>query len=378
MRITFASLYEAYPPMSGAAAVTYGCASHLDAEVSLVQFGKAAAMERVSDGLTVTTIPQASDTRLQKFRRMPAALRQLAEEVTRSRPDCVVIEGASWAVYLAVLVRMLRRRLEETPIVYHAHNVEYLLRRQRDGRAVAAATRYAERYLLKRADYCFAVSPVDQDHFQRLYGRCPELLPNAVASDDFAAVTAESAREVRDRYELEADTVLFMGLYDYPPNKKAVDFLVHSVMPEVLSKHPHATLLVTGGVVPYQRPWLINPGLVPHGDLRALIRSCRAGVAPVFGGSGTRLKILEYMAGGLPVITTRKGAEGLPLVGEQHVLFAETPSEFAAAILRVFDSGELGERLAVGAAALVREQFDWSKALTEFRTRLGIPEPVRT
>ena len=206
----------------------------------------------------------------------------------------------------------------------------------------------------------------------------PNLLPNAVDCDDFAAVTPEAASRARDRYGLAGDVILFMGLYAYPPNREAVEFLVFSVMPEVLLKHPHATLLVTGGVVPYQRPWLINPGLVPHGDLRALIKSCRAGVAPVFGGSGTRLKILEYMAGGLPVITTRKGAEGLPLVGEQHVLFAETPPEFAAAILRVLDSGELGERLAAGAAALVREQFDWSKALTEFRTRLGIPERVRT
>ena len=378
MRITFASLFEAYPPQSGGAAVTYGCASHLDAEASLVQFGARSGTEHLRNGVTVTTLPQATHSRWRKLARMPGSLLRLAADVAKSKPDCIVIAGGSWTVYLAPLVWMLRKRLPRIPIVYHAHNVEYLLRRERNGRAVAAVTRWAEEYLLTRAGHRFAVSPVDQEHFRRLYGMLPNLLPNAVDCDDFAAVTPEAASRARDRYGLAGDVILFMGLYAYPPNREAVEFLVFSVMPEVLLKHPHATLLVTGGVVPYQRPWLINPGLVPHGDLRALIRSCRAGVAPVFGGSGTRLKILEYMAGGLPVITTRKGAEGLPLVGEQHVLFAETPPEFAAAILRVLDSGELGERLAAGAAALVREQFDWSKALTEFRTRLGIPERVRT
>ncbi len=377
MRITFVSLYEAYPPMSGAAAVTYGCASHLDAEVSLVQFGRSAGTERVSDGLTVTTVPQAADSRRRKLLLMPAALRRLTTEVARSRPDCVVIEGASWAVYLAALFRMLRRRLGGTPIVYHAHNVEYLLRRERDGHAVAAVSRYAEGFLLKRADHCFAVSPIDQGHFQRLYGRLPESLPNAVDCDGFAALTSEAIRPVRDKYRLEGDVVLFMGLYDYPPNKRAVDFLVHSVMPEVVSARPQAKLLVTGGVTPYTAPWLINPGFLPHGELKAVIKSCRVGVAPVFSGSGTRLKILEYMAGGLPVVTTRKGAEGLPVVAGEHVLFAETPLEFRDAILALFETDGLRERLASSAAALVRERFDWSVALSEFRTHVGLPEPVR-
>jgi glycosyltransferase involved in cell wall biosynthesis len=377
MRITFASLFEAYPPLSGSPAVTYGCASHLDAEVSLVQFGPEPGTRRLPNGITVTSVLEATQSRWRKLVRMPASLLRLAAEVAGSRPDYIVIAGGSWSVYLAALVWMLRRRLPKTPIAYHAHNVEYLLRRERNGRAVAAITRRAEGYLLTRARHSFAVSPVDQGHFLRLYGTLPDLLPNAVDCDDFAAVTPEAASQTRDRYGLAGDVILFMGLYAYPPNKEAVDFLVFSVMPEVLSKHPQAKLLVTGGVVPYQRPWLINPGFLPHADLRAAIKSCRAGVAPVFGGSGTRLKILEYMAGGLPVVTTRKGAEGLPLAEERHVLFAERPSEFAAAILRLLDSAELGKHLASGAAALVREQFDWSKALTEFRLRLGIPERVQ-
>jgi glycosyltransferase involved in cell wall biosynthesis len=90
------------------------------------------------------------------------------------------------------------------------------------------------------------------------------------------------------------------------------------------------------------------------------------GVAPIFKGSGTRLKILEYMAAGLPVVATKKGAEGLNLDADEHLIYAETASEFQAALLKLLSDSSYSKRLSVQAGALVKSEFDWAPLLHRF------------
>jgi glycosyltransferase involved in cell wall biosynthesis len=77
------------------------------------------------------------------------------------------------------------------------------------------------------------------------------------------------------------------------------------------------------------------------------------------------------MAAGLPVVTTKKGAEGLGLQAGRHVLYAETAQEFGEAILRILCSRPLSEELSLEAAALVREKFDWIPVLDRFASQLA-------
>jgi glycosyltransferase involved in cell wall biosynthesis len=372
VRIAIISLYEAWPPTSGAASVTYGVASHLQRETWLFQFSIAANTEVPQDHLSVVSLAQSYSSRVGKLLRMPLALRQLVQAVARVSPDIVVIEGASWAVYLAFLVRGIRRLIPGAKIAYHAHNVEYLLRRQNQSRIVSTITWYAERYLLGHSDFAFAPSTVDQASFLGLYGRATGLLPNGIDTAYWAQPEPFKDAPRRTMPHPGTLSILFMGLYNYPPNREAVDFLILSVMPIVRQSCPEARLVVTGGDVPYSEPWLVNPGTVPLDELRGIIRSCDIGVAPIFRGSGTRLKILEYMASGLPVVSTRKGAEGLALEDEKDALYAETPQEFADAILRLGGDAALCQRLARRGEQVVWERFDWRVTLREFCSLLKI------
>jgi polysaccharide biosynthesis protein PslH len=302
---------------------------------------------------------------------MPIAMMRICREVASFKPDHVVLEGASCAVYLALLAFVLRKMVPRARIVYHAHNVEYLLRLQRENRIVAALTRYAERRLLTLSDRSFAVSEEDRQRFSALYGIVPDLLPNGVDCTADRA-TPEQVEAVRKRYGITDESILFMGLYAYPPNRRAVEFLMDEVMPWLRQRRPDVRLVVTGGDVPFSSPWLINPGVViSRTDLNALVSACRIGVAPIFTGSGTRLKILEYMAAGLPVVTTKKGAEGLGVQAGKHVLYAETAQEFVEAILRILSSRPLSESLSLEGTALVRERFDWIPLLHRFASQLG-------
>ncbi len=368
MRVAFVSLYEAYPPASGAAYVTYNCAHLTPCTALLVQIAERETVEQIGD-LTIVSLRQRTSSRLRKMACMSLTIFQIRREVARFTPDCVVLEGASWAVYLALIALALRKTLPGVKIVYHAHNVEYLLRRERNGRFVAALTRRAEKYLLATCDRSFAVSEEDRQRFSSLYGILPDLLPNGVDCSANCTTLAE-VDAIKEKYAITDESILFMGLYAYPPNTEAVRFLIDRVIPLLSRQRPNLRLVVTGGGPPSSPPWLINTGVISRSDLDAVLCACRVGVAPIFRGSGTRLKILEYMAAGLPVVTTRKGAEGLNLEGEKHVLYAETAAEFQEALLRLFCDSSLSESLSAQAATLVRSKFDWVSLLQRFANQL--------
>lgn len=369
MKTIFISFYEAYPPCSGAAIVTYNCARYIDGERFIIQMGSEAEEYFSQDGVLVVTLDGAAE-RFAKIVRLRTSIRRIASHCQRINPDLIVLEGASWVVYHWLLLRRLRKQCPRAAIAYHSHNVEYVLRREKHGRIVCGITRWAERNVLHSADYVFAVSDVDAGQFERLYGVRPDLLPNGVDVDRFDAVTEAETIASRAKYGLDHQTVLFMGMYAYKPNREAIDLLVHHVFPEVLRRHPDAKLAVLGGAIPYTRSWIINPGSIPYEELPAFLKACTVGVAPILSGSGTRLKILEYMAAGLPVVSTRKGAEGLAVQDNIHLFFADSPESFAGRIVAILRQPQAHVALARLGQQRVREQYAWPDILAAFRDAL--------
>ena len=88
--------------------------------------------------------------------------------------------------------------------------------------------------------------------------------------------------------------------------------------------------------------------------------------APLHTGGGTRLKILEAMALGTPVVATSKGAEGLDVQAGQHLLIADTPQDFAAQVIRLLREPGLRRRLAENGQQLVQQRYDWAGVLPRF------------
>jgi glycosyltransferase involved in cell wall biosynthesis len=250
-------------------------------------------------------------------------------------------------------------------IVYHSHNVEYLLRYQRHHRAIAVLTRWAEAKLVKHADLATAVSKVDQDHFARLYGVKPVLLPNGVDAARFEGVDSEGIVRFRSAFGLDQHTLLFAGFYSYAPNREAIDFLVRSMMPALRERYASATLALTGGGAPYHEPWLRNVGSIAYEDFAEFVAACAVAVAPIFSGSGTRLKILEAMAARIPVVATEKAAEGLDLKHGKDILFANTTDEFVGCIENLFYNPALAAGLRERAAMTVA-RFSWETIADEF------------
>ena len=274
-------------------------------------------------------------------------------------------------MYHLLLLREIRRRQPQSAIVYHSHNVEYVLRKEKHGRLVTGLTKCAERKVLQKTDLTSAVSEVDIRLFEELYGIKPKLLPNGVDTEAFDQVTEEDVHAVKSRYGLEGNTVLFMGSYLYMPNREAIDFLIKKVMPKVVHGCSNAKLAIVGGNVPYREQWLISPGIIPHEQLPAFIKACDVGVAPIFSGSGTRLKILEYMAAGIPVVATTKGAEGLAVKNGHDVLISDDEKDFVSNVAKLLGDRNIANSLAVSGKNLVSTRYSWRTIMDNFNYTLS-------
>ncbi len=370
MRTVIVALYEAVPPSSGAAAVTYHLVKSLGGERCLVQLSPGTSAPRTVGDARVISVRGPAGSGLVRALGVFSRLDEVASEAVGQSPDVLILEGASWAPYFVSLLARIGRRRVNPFVVYHAHNVEYLLRKGSRGRLQAAMARRAEGRLLRRADLSTAVSEVDRGHFERIYGVRPALLPNGVDAAAFEAASAEDERTVRRTYGLDGPVVLFMGLAAFPPNAEAIAFLVNDVFPAVVRDRPGAKLVVLGGRVDYREPWLVAPGVVPFETIPAFLKASDVCVAPVFSGSGTRLKILEYLAAGKPVVATAKGAEGLAVKDGHDILLAEGGKETAARILELIRDESAARDLGRRGRELVRTKYDWRVIVPDFENLL--------
>ncbi len=355
--------------MSGAAAVSFNLAKFLPGTKLLLQVSRQPSVAEV-DGVRIVTLGGFSESKIAKLTSLNNKIRRMVAEVVSFGADVVVLEGASWALYHRILLAQLRRALPSLQIVYHSHNVEFDLRSTKNNRTIAAVTRWAEGSLLRKADIATAVSLVDQSRFIELYEVKPALVPNGVDIDRLSSVSEASISKMRSAHGLDAHTILFSGFYAYPPNREAIDLLVKSIMPALRKRCLAANLALTGGGAPYHEPWIKNAGSVPYEDFTAFVAACGIAAAPIFSGSGTRLKVLEAMAAGLPVVASEKAVEGLGLIDGQHYLRATSVEEFLNAIALLQGDMAIAQRLRLRARAKVQE-YSWRAIAQSFASHIS-------
>jgi glycosyltransferase involved in cell wall biosynthesis len=159
--------------------------------------------------------------------------------------------------------------------------------------------------------------------------------------------------------------IVYVGKMNYYPNIEAATHFVERIWPAVRERLPGTTLTIAGSdpaeaVRALDRVEGVTvTGTVP--DVRPFYRDALAAIVPLRTGGGTRLKILEAMAAGVPVISTRMGAEGLSVEPGRDLLFADVdaPEEWVAHLRRLEEAPEEGAKLAARGIELVQTRYDW-------------------
>jgi glycosyltransferase involved in cell wall biosynthesis len=158
--------------------------------------------------------------------------------------------------------------------------------------------------------------------------------------------------------------LLFIGTLDYPPNEEAVLDLVNLHLPELAKRlHRPWALCVVGRHASDQLVAILKQApqieFIPDADdLVGCYRSAHVVVVPLRAGGGTKLKTLEAFAHMRPVVSTAHGVRGLRVAANEHYLAAETPAEFADAIVRLASDPALAQRIALAAHALCKQRYE--------------------
>lgn len=193
------------------------------------------------------------------------------------------------------------------------------------------------------------------------------VVPNGVDVDNFRPTGVPT----------RPDELLFFGALSYYPNTDGLNHFIDETLPRIVARRPNIKLRVIGPGPAASTLSRAGKNVEIVGfvdDLRPEIERAAAVVVPLRIGGGTRLKIVEAMAMGRPIVSTSLGAEGIDVTHEKDLLLADTPEAFSKEVLRLLDDPALGVRLGAGARALAETRYSWRAAvgnLQEFYAELG-------
>ncbi|SDA16804.1 Glycosyltransferase involved in cell wall bisynthesis [Pseudomonas sp. NFPP10] len=257
----------------------------------------------------------------------------------------------------------------QRPFILTEHNVESALGAASYDRLPAWSkpfTRYDqwryrrwERRVFQQAARVIAVTEQDALTLARLSGKPAAVVVNGVDCGHYAAVQPD----------LGSQRLLFIGNYEYSPNLDAVQWALEEILPRLWAINPEVHFAICGYALPnsFRQRWT-DPriewqGFVP--DLRDLQRRSALFFAPLRQGGGSKLKVLEAMAAGLPVVTTAQGSSGLQVENGQHYLGSEDPGALAQILAQALADPERLQRIGAAGRDYVLAHHDWSAAAAQ-------------
>lgn len=309
--------------------------------------------------------PQRSDQVKSLFRSEPASVRgtfnqEFASMVLKRaelfKPDALVAFQLNVAPYALLVpnVPKIFEELEVTMMQEQYRQQSTLKNRLRYWLTWNKHRNYIKQ-LLSQFDGCTVASEAEASQIRAIMGK---QIPLGVVAN--GAVLAET---LLSQPQPEPNTLIYPGALSYSANFDAMHYFLGEIFPLLRESVPDVRLRITGNNSAEQiaaLPELTNvefTGYLP--DVRAAVAQSWLEVVPLRQGGGTRLKILEALALGTPVVTTSKGCEGLGLEHGKHALIADTAQQFSAACLLVLQQPALREKLAQNGYQLVSEHYDW-------------------
>jgi len=233
-------------------------------------------------------------------------------------------------------------------------------------RLQAPRVRAFETSIVRRAQGVSCVSSPDAGEIARLVGAgsgpAPLVIPNGVDLSRYGFRAAGP----------NTGTLLFVGDLSWPPNAEGLRWFASDVWPLLRSSAPRARVRVLGRHPPADLVRIAHDWefLGEGGDTRTEWARADAAIVPLRAGGGTRLKVLEAAASGVPVLSTSVGAEGLELEAEREILLRDDPPAFAAAAARLLDDAPLRSSLARAARDKVERRYDWGRIGASFADEL--------
>jgi polysaccharide biosynthesis protein PslH len=383
MKILVLSPKPPWPPYDGGAVATMRCIEGLAAAGAIIsvlamkteKHGAASGHSSQSPASLQYYDTVAVDTRIRPLKMLanllfsaePYDLQRFRSEqysealhslLLREHFDIIQCEGLLFSYYIDGI-----RSITDTPLIFRAHNVEHRIREMMAELAtvpvekdylknLASRLRKLELRALKQFD---AIIPISEPDFQWFKSAAP----------DRPMMLSETGANVTEPFN-EPDNaglrVGFIGALNWQPNIDALRWFLAAVWPRVLRTLPDATFHIAGRSATAKAKVLIAGKNVFHEgeveDANRFVASMTVMIAPLFAGSGLRIKIIEAMSHGKTVVATPVAAEGLPVEDHREILIGTDAVSFSDALISALSDPQLRADIGAKARALVIDRFD--------------------
>ena len=394
-KILVLATYSIFPPRGGGQHRLYNLYKNLAKQfditvLSLVEFGKPHTDNYLENGLRTICIPQS-----EKHARLQW---DVEKKLDLGLFDVLSIENAVYSTKYAEKVKELSQRSDiiicshpylfnlvekendRQIVVYEAHNVEYNLKKQyitntKQGDKLRDLVWDIEKRACVSSDMIFSTSEEETISLSELYEVPSDkivVVPNGVDTNKISFFTNEDKQKQKHLLGLSNyTTVLFVGSW-HPPNLEALEFIVNKLAP----RRKDCIFLIVGSINDYYKSQslkkypknVLSFGVVSEHEKIEIYKAADLAINPMMSGSGTNLKMLDYMASGIPIISTPIGARGLEI--ENSIIVSEL-EDFNEALNDIISGKTNTDHMSKNARQIVGEFYDWSKISEHIGERMN-------
>lgn len=289
----------------------------------------------------------------------------IIEKLKSNTFDVIQLEGLFVAPYIQVI-----KKYSSAKIVLRAHNVEFLIweRHLKNEKSalkkwyLSLQTRRLKKFemqVMRELDAIVTITDIDKEFFQELGFKKP--IYTCITGVDVAAY------QQKNQATLKPKTIFHFASMDWMPNQEAVDWFLKNCWQKVHQAVPDAKLILAGREMPESLLKLNMPNVLvieKVADSKTFYNEHQIMLVPLLSGSGLRIKIIEGMAYGKPIVSTAIGAEGIKYTNGKNILIANTANEFSEAVIRLLKNDLVRENLEKEAQLFAEAEFDNKKVVS--------------
>lgn len=385
-KILVLSTYSCYPPRGGGQQRLYNIYSRLGKKFdvticSIVEFHKSSEHLLLDNGLQQICIPQSQEHAQYQWNEEKKLGKNLYDccmidligkspqfvddvKILMTESDIIVFSHP----YLYPLEKYINPR---SKVIYEAHNVEYLLKKAYLNNKDWDTRLFSiEKKCCDNSNLIFTTSLEDKTILQDIYNLNPEKIvvtPNGADIHQIRYISDNERFEQKKLCNLENfHTLLFVASW-HPPNLEALKFIISNLLPRL----SNTKLLLVGSIKDYYVSELgklpdtvLAFGVVDEHEKYEIYKLADIAINPMFSGSGTNIKMLDYFSAGIPVVTTETGARGLTIEHNKEAIICN-PDTMVQSIQRLLTDKKLQELLTRNARKLVEMTYSWDRIAGE-------------